>query len=91
MGDAVEITDVTWKGMRCNVAVDGDFKGSRVDIRLQAGSASSSVVMNVKAIKDSGIGSVVIENDELEGKDAFLERAIRIAFESRRRWFDNYR
>jgi len=72
MGDAVEITDVKWKGMRCNVAVDGNFKGSLLDIRLQAGSASSSVVMNVKAIKGSGIGSVVVENEDLEGKEAFI-------------------
>jgi len=71
-GVAPEITDVKWKGLRCNVAVDGDFKGYRVDVRLQAGSASSSVAMTVKAMKESGIGSVVVEDEDLEGKDAFI-------------------
>ena len=69
---AVEITDVTWKGLRCNVAVDGNFKGLDLDIRLQAGNASTSVVMNTKVIKKTGMGSVVIENEELEEKEAFI-------------------
>ncbi len=72
METPAEITDITWKGLRCSVAVDGDFKGLVLDIRLQAGNASSSVVMNMKAIKESGIGSVVVENEDLEGKDAFI-------------------
>lgn len=68
----IEITDVTWKGLRCNVAVDGNFKGLVLDIRLQAGNASTSVVMNMKPIKETGMGSVVIEDEDLEGKDAFI-------------------
>ncbi|MDA3788151.1 MAG: BREX-1 system phosphatase PglZ type B [Desulfobacula sp.] len=69
---AVEITDVTWKGLRCTVAMDGKFMGLMVDIRLQAGNAASSVVMNLKPVKESGIGSVVVENETLEGTDAFI-------------------
>ncbi len=72
VGDAVEITDVKWKGLRCNVAVGGDFEGVSIDVRLQAGNASSSVVMTVKTVKDTGIGSVVVEDEDLEGKEAFI-------------------
>jgi hypothetical protein len=71
-GGAIEITDTTWKGLRCNVAVDGDFKELTLDIRLKAGNESSSVVMSPKPVKDSGIGSVVVENEDYEGTDAFI-------------------
>ena len=69
---AVEITDITWKGLRCKVAVDGVFSGLLLDIRLQAGNSSSSVVMSVKAIKDNGTGSVVVEDEKLEGTSAVI-------------------
>ena len=65
-----KITDIKWKGLRCTVAVDGNFAGLTLDIRTQAGSSSSSIVMNTKPVKKSGKGSVVIENEDLEGKDA---------------------
>jgi hypothetical protein len=58
---SVAITDIKWKGLRCNVAVDGDFSGLTVDIRTRVGDLSSSIVMNPKPIKENGIGSVVVE------------------------------
>lgn len=67
---SIEITDVVWKGLRCKVAVDGDVSPLFLDIRKQAGNSSTSVVMSVKQIKASGIGSVVVEDEELEGTDA---------------------
>jgi len=67
---SIEITDVVWKGLRCKVAVDGDVSPLFLDVRKQAGNSSTSVVMSVKQIKDNGIGSVVVEDEELEGTDA---------------------
>lgn len=32
---SVEFTDVVWKGLRCTIAVDGQFSGLSVDLRRQ--------------------------------------------------------
>lgn len=67
-----EITDVVWKGLRCTVAVDGDYADLRIDIRTEAGNVAASVVLSIKSFKANGTSSVVVEDEELEGKDAFL-------------------
>jgi len=68
----IEITDILWKGLRCKIAVDGEFEDLFFDIRLKAGSPEHSVVMNVKPVNESGVSSVVIENEELEGTEASI-------------------
>ena len=67
-----EFTDITWKGLRCTVAVDGLYANLSLDIRTQAGDPASSVVVSVKPLKDNGTASVVVENEELQGHAAFL-------------------
>ena len=67
-----EVTDIAWKGLRCMVAVDGQYGNLSLDIRTQAGDPTSSVVVSVKPLKDNGTASVVVENEELQGRDAFL-------------------
>ncbi|BBO87504.1 BREX-1 system phosphatase PglZ type B [Desulfosarcina ovata] len=69
---SVEITDIVWKGLRCKIAVDGKFSDLLFDIRIKAGSPEHSVVMTVKPINEKGIGSVVVENEELEGTEASI-------------------
>jgi len=69
---AGEITHIAWKGLRCKAALEGEFSGLSLDIRLQAGNSSSSVVMSVKAIKDNGTASVVVEDEQFEGTKAFV-------------------
>jgi hypothetical protein len=66
----VEFTDVVWKGLRCAVAVDGQFSGLSIDVRTEAGNSLSSVVVGVKPLKDNGTASVVVENEDLEGTNA---------------------
>jgi len=66
------VTDVVWKGLRCTVAVEGNFSGLSLDIRIQAGDSHSSVVVGIKPLKDNGTASVVVENEELEGHAATL-------------------
>lgn len=70
MAASVKFTDVVWKGMRCTVAVDGNFSGLSLDVRSQAGNASSSVVVGVKPLKDNGTASVVVEDEDMEGREA---------------------
>ncbi|WP_428098057.1 BREX-1 system phosphatase PglZ type B [Candidatus Rariloculus sp.] len=67
---SVEFTDVVWKGLRCTVAVDGSFSGLSLDVRSQAGNPSSSVIVSVKPLKDNGTASVVVEDEDMEGREA---------------------
>jgi len=68
----VEVTDIAWKGLRCTVAIDGQHGNLSLDIRTQAGDPASSVVVSVKPLKDNGTASVVVENEDLQGRDVFL-------------------
>ena len=70
--NTVELTDVAWKGLRCTVAADGEFSGLKVDIRLEAGNAASSVVVSKKTFKTNGTASVVVEDEDLEGEKAYV-------------------
>ncbi len=67
---SVEFTDVVWKGLRCTVAVDGNFSGLSLDVRSQAGNSLSSVVVGNKPLKDNGTASVVVEDEDMEGREA---------------------
>ena len=67
---SVKFTGVTWKGLRCIVTVDGDFPGLSLDVRLQAGDPSSSVVESIKLFKDNGTAFVLVGNEDLEGDKA---------------------
>jgi len=69
---SAEITDIVWKGLRCKIAVDGDFAALFYDIRMKAGNPDDSVVMSIKPINENGMGSVVVENEELEGSEASI-------------------
>ena len=69
---ALEITDVVWKGLRCTVALEGEFQGLTLDIRTQPGNPASSKVVGTKPIKDNGTASVVVEDEELAGTDATI-------------------
>jgi hypothetical protein len=67
---SVELTAVAWKGLRCTVVVDGQYANLSLDIRTQAGDPKSSVVVSVKPLKDDGRASVVVEDEDMEGREA---------------------
>ncbi|MGB5984476.1 MAG: BREX-1 system phosphatase PglZ type B [Desulfobacterales bacterium] len=68
----IEITDVVWKGLRCKIAVEGEYTGLILDIRIKAGSSDDSIVMSTKPLTEHGRGSVVVEDEELEGTEATI-------------------
>ena len=68
----VEVTDIAWKGLRCTVGADGQYANLTLDIRMHAGDPVSSVVVVVKQLKDNGTASVVVENEDLQGRQAFI-------------------
>ena len=67
---SVEFTDVVWTGLRCTVAVDGNFSGLSLDVRTQAGNSLSSVVVGSKPLRNNGTASVVVEDEDMEGREA---------------------
>lgn len=67
---AVLIDDLSWRGLRCTVAVDGDSDGLTLDVRRHAGDSASSLVLSSKPFKVGGNASVVVEDDDLEGETA---------------------
>ncbi|UXA52320.1 BREX-1 system phosphatase PglZ type B [Xanthomonas prunicola] len=69
---AAQVTDIAWRGLRCTVAADGQYASLSLDIRTRAGDPTTSVVVSIKPLKDNGAASVVVENEELQGREAFL-------------------
>ena len=68
----VRISDVSWKGLRLVVALDDSCESLIADVRINAGDPKSSVVVAAKPFKANGTASLVVENEELEGQNAFL-------------------
>ncbi len=69
---AINVTDIAWKGLRCTVAVDGQYAGLSCDIRSYPSDPTSSVVVSSKPLKDNGTASLVVENEDLEGREVVL-------------------
>lgn len=68
---SITITDLSWKGLRCIVAVEGNASDLSLDIRLQAGDPLSGVIDKIKPFQDN-VAKAVVENEDLEGSTAFI-------------------
>jgi len=68
--DSVIFSEIVWKGLRCKVAVEGQHSELSVDVRLNAGDASTSVALAAKKLNSDGFASVLIDDEDLEGKQA---------------------
>ncbi|MDF7800019.1 BREX-1 system phosphatase PglZ type B [Pontiellaceae bacterium B1224] len=62
------LSEVSWRGLRCSVKVEGSVSGLSLDVRTQAGNAASSVAVSAKPVKEDGTCSVIIEDDDLDGR-----------------------
>jgi len=69
--NTMTFSEIKWKGLRCVVEVDGISDGLQADLRLRSGDASTSIVTSVKSVID-GIASLIVENDDHIGKNAFI-------------------
>lgn len=69
---AVRLGDMGWKGLRVSVSLEAPVEGLQADLRLQAGDPASSVVVARKPFSGHGTCSLVVENEDLEGRPAFL-------------------
>lgn len=66
---SLAITDIEWREQRCIVTVDGKSEGLFVDIRQEPGNAQSSVAFSRKEVRPNGTASLVVENEELRGRE----------------------
>ena len=62
---AAAITEISWKGLRCNLEVSGGTAGMTADLRRDA-AGGPSVATTAKPVDDGG-ARLLVEDDELEG------------------------
>jgi hypothetical protein len=67
----IEIGELIWAGLRCRLNIQG-ATGNVADIRLHPADAQSSITSSGKPIDIEGSVSLVIDDDSLEGKYAWL-------------------
>lgn len=70
--EPVQITDISWHGLRCRVAADGPCAGLMLDLRSSPADPASSLAMGAKPVREDGKASVVVEDDQREGQEAWL-------------------
>jgi hypothetical protein len=64
------ITGISWRGMRCRVAVKANTAGLQVDLRLNRKQAASSIVAAAKELGTNGEASLAVSDDKHEGAAA---------------------
>ncbi len=69
---SLTIHEVTWQGLRCKVAIAGDSTGLRLDLRTHAGNRDTSIVRSVRPLKQDGLTSVVVADEDLTGHEATI-------------------
>jgi len=68
----VGLGDVGWKGLRVSVSLDAPMDGLQADVRLRAGDPASSVVVARKPFSGHGTCSLVVEDEDQQGRPAFV-------------------
>ncbi|WP_225591895.1 BREX-1 system phosphatase PglZ type B [Stenotrophomonas sp. STM01] len=68
----VRIGDMSWKGLRLSVSLEEPAAGASADVRLEAGDSGSSVVVTRKPFSTHGACSLIVEDEDLQGREAYL-------------------
>jgi len=68
----VRLDDVGWKGLRLSVSLETPVAEVSADVRREAGDPGSSIVVARKKFSAHGTCSLIVENEDLEGKTAWL-------------------
>jgi hypothetical protein len=74
-GEPVTILSADWKGLRLQVALQGAYGGTLLDIRTKAADAASTLLDPGQPLKAPGVdgkASLAVEADDLEGTSAVL-------------------
>jgi len=67
----VEIRQITWRGLRCQIGIEPPLSGLRADLRTKPALAESSIAASPKVL-DGGKASLVVPEDTLEGSAAVV-------------------
>ncbi len=67
----IEIRQITWRGLRCQIDIEPPLTGLQVDLRTKAALAESSVAASPKTLEE-GKASLLVPNDALEGSAAVV-------------------
>jgi hypothetical protein len=81
---AASITEISWRGMRCRVAVETNVSGLKVDLRLNWKQAKTSIVAAPKELGSTGETSLAVSDDSHEGAAASV-----VVFDQTGRVLDN--
>ncbi|MEW5884955.1 MAG: BREX-1 system phosphatase PglZ type B, partial [Armatimonadota bacterium] len=81
---AASITEISWRGMRCRVAVKTNVSGLKVDLRLNWKQAKTSIVAAPKELASTGETSLAVSDDSHEGAAASV-----VVFDQTGRVLDN--
>ena len=68
----VSISEVKWRGLRCQVKISPANINLKVDLRTRAADTSTSLLTAPKTLDDQGLASLVVEADDLSGTAAFI-------------------
>lgn len=66
------LDDVIWRGLRCKARITGVSPGLAADLRMRPGDASTSLLAAPARLKPDGSLAVIVEDEDLEGKTAYL-------------------
>lgn len=67
---SAEITEISWRGMRCRITVKTNATGLHVDLRTNWKQAASSIVAATKELGTNGEVSLAVSDDKHEGAAA---------------------
>ena len=84
LAPTASIDAVTWRGMRCRVAVSSGTQGLMVDLRLNWKQPASSIAASAKELATSGEASLAVADDKHEGAAASV-----VVYDSTGRVLDN--
>ncbi|MGI8642611.1 MAG: BREX-1 system phosphatase PglZ type B [Thermomicrobiales bacterium] len=69
---SVSIAGMTWRGLRCVVMVAGEGEGLSIDVRQQAGDATSSLAASPQPVGEDGTARILVTGSDTEGDAAAL-------------------
>jgi hypothetical protein len=68
----VAIENVTWKGLRCKMHINGITPGMKVDMRTKAGDATTSLIGAPTTPNADGSVSLLVEDDDRMGEPVLI-------------------
>ena len=69
---AVSISEVRWRGLRCNITIEDPPAGARVDIRIKGGDPTTTLTMGGKELRAEGEAFLFVEDDNREDEAALI-------------------